>query len=89
MMSAKRDGMLEGGDKNFTVRAGSQMLPYLTANVGGEFIVDIGRQFPEKLYAMALAMRIAVRRGPGPFLRHRCPFLGHEGKPSTYGYRGR
>ena len=88
-MSAKRDRVLEGGDKYFTVRAGPQMLPYFTTNVGWEFIVDISRQFPEKLYAMALAMRIEVRRGSGPFLRHRCPFLSHEGKPSTFGYRGR
>jgi hypothetical protein len=42
-MSAERDGMLEGGDEDFAVRAGSQMVSYLQANVGREFIIDIGR----------------------------------------------
>ena len=61
-MSAERDGVLEGGDEDFAIRTGSQMSAYLPANVGGEFVVDIGRQLLEKIHAMALAMRVAVRR---------------------------
>jgi hypothetical protein len=61
-MLAERDGVLEGGDEDFAIRAGSQMSAYLPANVGWEFVVDIGRQLPEKVHAMALAMRMAVRR---------------------------
>jgi hypothetical protein len=79
-MSAKRDGVLEGGDEDFTIRAGSQMSAYLPANLGWEFVVDIGRQLLEKFYAMPLAMR--VRRGAGPFLRRCGLFLGHEGRLS-------
>jgi hypothetical protein len=67
-MSAERDGVLEGGDENFAIRTGSQMSAYLPANVGREFVVDIGRQLPEKIHAMALAMRMAVRRWPRLFL---------------------
>ena len=80
-MSAERDGVLEGGDEDFAIRAGSQMSAYLPANVGWEFVVDIGRQLPEKIQAMALAMRMAVRRWPGLFLWRRRLFLGHERKP--------
>jgi hypothetical protein len=40
--------MLERGDEDFTIRAGSQMSAYLPANVGWEFVVDIGRQLLEK-----------------------------------------
>ena len=79
-MSAKRDGVLEGHDEDFTIRAGSQMSAYLPANVGWEFVVDIGRQLLEKIDAMPLAMR--VRRESGPFLWRRCLFLGHEDTPS-------
>ena len=79
-MSAKRDGLLERGDEDFTIRAGSQMSAYLPANVGREFVVDIVGQLPEKIYAMPLAMR--VRRGTGPFLRCCGLFLGHEGRLS-------
>jgi len=61
-MSAERDGVLEGGDEDFAIRAGSQMSAYLPANVGWEFVVDIGGQLPEKIHAIALAMRMAVRR---------------------------
>lgn len=61
-MSAERDGVLEGGDEDFAIRTGSQMSAYLPANVGWEFVVDIGGQLPEKIHAMALAMRMAVRR---------------------------
>jgi len=39
--------MLEGGDEDFAIRTSSQMSTYLSANVGWEFIVDIGRQLPE------------------------------------------
>ena len=62
MMLAERDGVLEGGDEDFAIRAGSQMPAYFTANVGGEFVVDIGRQLPEQIHAMALAMGMAGRR---------------------------
>jgi hypothetical protein len=48
-MSAKRDGVPEGDDEDFTIRAGSQMSAYLPANVGWEFVVDIGRQLLEKI----------------------------------------
>jgi len=41
-MSAERDGVLERGDEDFAIRTGSQMSAYLTANVGWEFVVDIG-----------------------------------------------
>ena len=67
-MSAERDGVLEGSDKDFAIRAGSQMLAYLPANVGWEFVVDIGRQLPEKIQAMVLAMPMEVWRWPGLFL---------------------
>jgi hypothetical protein len=67
-MSAERNGVLEGGDENFAIRTGSQMSAYLPANVGREFVVDIGRQLPEKIHAMALAMCMAVRRWPRLFL---------------------
>jgi len=82
-MAAKRDGVLEGGDEDFAIWAGSQMSAYFSANVGREFVVDIGGQLPEKVYAMAFAMRMAGRRrrGPEPFLRRRCLFLGHERAP--------
>jgi hypothetical protein len=79
-VSTKRDGVLEGGDEDFTIRAGPQMPANLPANVDWEFIVDIGRQLLEKIDAMPLAMR--VRRESGPFLWRRCLFLGHEGTPS-------
>ena len=79
-MSAECDCMLEGGDEDFAIRTSSQMSTYLSANVGWEFIVDIGRQLLEKIDAMPLAMR--VRRESGPFLWRRCLFLGHEGTPS-------
>jgi hypothetical protein len=49
------------GDEDFAIRTGSQMLAYLPANVGGEFVIDIGRQLTEKIHAMALAMRMALR----------------------------
>jgi hypothetical protein len=48
-MSAERDGVLERGDEDFAIRTGSQMSAYLPANVGWEFVVDIGRQLPEKI----------------------------------------
>jgi hypothetical protein len=80
-MPAERDGVLERGDEDFAIRAGSQMLAYLPANVGGEFVVDIGRQFPEKIHTVTLAMGMAVRRWPGPFLWRRRLFLGHECEP--------
>ena len=60
-MSAKRDGVSEGGNEDFAIRAGSQMPAYLLANIGWKFVVDIGRQLPEKVHAMALAMRMALR----------------------------
>jgi len=41
-MSAERDDVLERGDEHFAIRTGSQMSAYLTANVGWEFVVDIG-----------------------------------------------
>lgn len=66
-MSAERDGLPEGSDEDFTIRTGSQMSAYLPANVGREFIVDIVRQLPEKIHALAFAMRM-VRRRPGLFL---------------------
>jgi hypothetical protein len=66
-MSAKRDSVLEGGDEDFAIRTGSQMSAYLPANVGWEFVVDIGRQLLEKIHAMALALRVAVRRWGGYF----------------------
>ena len=59
---AERDGVLEGGDKDFAIRAGSQMPAYFPANVRGEFVVNIGRQLPEQIHAMALAMGMAVSR---------------------------
>jgi hypothetical protein len=59
-MSAERDGVLEGGDEDFAIRTGSQMSAYFPANVGREFIVDIGRQLSEKIHATALSMRMAV-----------------------------
>jgi ABC-type hemin transport system substrate-binding protein len=70
-MAAERDGMLEGGDEDFAVRAGSQMSAYFSANVGREFVVDIGGQLLEKVYATAFAMRMVGRRWTGsePFLR--------------------
>ena len=60
-MSAERDGVLERGDEDFAIRAGSQMSAYLSANIGWEFVVDIGGQLPEKIHTMALAMSMAVR----------------------------
>jgi hypothetical protein len=48
-MSTKRDGVLERSDEDFTIRAVSQMPAYLPANVGWEFVVDIGRQLLEKI----------------------------------------
>ena len=60
-MTAERDGVLERGDEDFAIRAGSQMSAYLPANIGREFVVDIGGQLPEKIHAMALAMSMAVR----------------------------
>ena len=41
-MSAERDGVFEGGDEDLAIGAGSQMLSYLSTNVGGEFVVDVG-----------------------------------------------
>jgi hypothetical protein len=80
-MSTECDGLLEGRDKNFAIRTGPQMPAYLPANVGWKFVVDIGRQLPEKIQAPAFAMRMMVRYGPGTFLwRHRL-FLVHERKP--------
>ena len=61
-MSAECDGLLEGCDEDFTIRTGAKMSAYLLANVGWEFVVDIGGQLPEKIHAMTLAMRMAVRR---------------------------
>ena len=58
-MSAKRNGVPEGDDEDLTIRAGSQMPSYLPANLGWKFVVDIGRQLLEKLYAMPLAMRVS------------------------------
>ena len=60
-MSAKRDGVPEGSNEDFAIRAGSQMPAYLLANIGWKFVVDIGRQLPEKVHATALAMRMALR----------------------------
>jgi hypothetical protein len=60
-MTAERDGVLERGDEDFAIRAGSQMSAYLPANIGWEFVVDIGGQLPEKIHTMALAMSMAVR----------------------------
>ena len=48
-MSAERDGVLERGDEDFAIRTGSKMSAYLLANVGRKFVVDIGRQLPEKI----------------------------------------
>jgi hypothetical protein len=61
-MSTKRDGMLKGGDEHFAIRTSSQMLAYLPANIGGEFVVDIGRQLPEKIQAVVVAVGIAMSR---------------------------
>jgi hypothetical protein len=60
-MPAECNGLTKGGDEDFTIRTGSQMSAYLPANVGGEFVIDIGRQLTEKIHAMALAMRMALR----------------------------
>jgi hypothetical protein len=60
-MTAERDGVLERGDEDFAIRTGSQMSAYLPANIGREFVVDIGGQLPEKIHTMALAMSMAVR----------------------------
>ncbi len=68
MMSAERDGVLEGDDEDFAIRAGSHMSAYLSTNVGWEFVVDKGRQLPEKIRTMTLAMGMAMRRWPGSFL---------------------
>jgi hypothetical protein len=83
-MSAERDGVLEGSNEDFAIRTSSQMLAYFPANVGREFVVDIGRQLPEKIQTMALAMRMAGRRWFGPFLWRRRLFLGHERKPPEF-----
>jgi hypothetical protein len=83
-MSAECDGLLEGGNEDFAIRTGSQMSAYLPANVGWEFVVDIGRQLPEKIHALAFAMRMVVRREPGPFLSRRRLFLGHEREPPDF-----
>ena len=60
-MSAERNGLFEGGDEDFTIWTGAKMSAYLLANVGGEFVVDIGGQLPEKIHTMALAMSMALR----------------------------
>jgi hypothetical protein len=62
VVSAEDDSVLEGCDEDFTVRAGSQMSAYFPANIGREFVVDIGGQLPEQILATALAMRMAMRR---------------------------
>jgi hypothetical protein len=62
MMSAEGNGVLEGCDEDFTVRAGAHMSAYFPANIGREFVVDIGGQLPEQILATALAMRMAMRR---------------------------
>jgi hypothetical protein len=79
-MSAECDGVLKGGDEHFAVRAGSQMAPYLSTNVGREFVIDIGGQLPEKIHAIPLSVAMAVRRWPGLFPRRRRFFLRHECK---------
>jgi hypothetical protein len=62
MMSAECDGVLERGDEDFAIRASSQMLAYLSANLGWQFVVDVRRQLPEKIQTMALTMGMGSRR---------------------------
>jgi hypothetical protein len=54
--------MLERSDEDFAIRAGSQMSTYLPTDIGRELVVDVGGQLPEKIYATALTMRMALRR---------------------------
>lgn len=77
-MSAERDGVLERGDEDFAIRTGSQMSAYLTANVRGELVIDIGRQLPEKVHTMTLAVIMPVGGWLGSLLWRRCLFLGHD-----------
>ena len=60
-MPAECNGLSKGGDEDFAIRTSPQMTAYLPANVGGEFVIDIGRQLTEKIHAMTLAMRMALR----------------------------
>jgi hypothetical protein len=62
MMSAEGDGVLEGSDEDFAIRASSQMPAYLSANVGWQFVIDVRRQLPEKIQTMALTMGMGSRR---------------------------
>lgn len=43
------------------------MLAYFLADIGWEFVVDIGRQLPEQIHAVAPVMGMAVRRWSGSF----------------------
>jgi hypothetical protein len=61
-MSAECDGLLEGSDEDFAIRTGSQMPANLSTNVRGKLVVNISRQLPEKICAMALAMRMGLRK---------------------------
>lgn len=60
-MSAEGDGVLKGGDEDFAVRAGSHMASYLRTHLRREFVVDVGRQLPEKIHAIALTMAMVLR----------------------------
>jgi hypothetical protein len=67
-MPTERDGVLERCDKNFAIRADSQMPANLPANLYRQFVIDVRRQLTEQIHAVAVAIRVAVRRRPRPFL---------------------
>ena len=43
------------------------MSAYFLADIGWEFVVDIGRQLPEQIHAVTPVIGMAVRRWPGSF----------------------
>jgi len=67
-MLAECNGLPEGSDEDFTIWTGSHMSADFPANVRWEFVIDIGRQLPEKLHTMAFSMCMVVRRALGLFL---------------------
>lgn len=48
-VAAEDDSLPEGNDEDLAIRTVAEMAAYFLTNVGGEFVVDIGGELPEKL----------------------------------------
>ena len=78
MVATQRHGLAERLDEDFTVGTGTQVAAEFGANVGGQLVVDVGRQLLEDIQATAFAGLVTMWRRLA--VSHRF-LLGHEPDP--------